>query len=445
MQPGHVVRNRTRSPWRYLWIPLILMWGAGFALFVTSWQIATPVLLFSAILAIGYHRHFGSRTLGIEGRVHQAGDRLIISDDKNPETRIEIDNRRIVGGFYNDSDRVVLELDDKTEYHIAVADRTHAEHVMTAAGVTVDRRALRVPIASPFGRRDGGGILGCTALTVAAIAAFATLGAQSLYAIPSLILVALCVRLLQRGQAIIGTDGILLTRALWGRKFIPYDDINALNPRYRRLELTTHGGERHYIAAHWADPFMPEVTERDDRWANKALHYRIVQAAARRQLGGEGISLEQLERQGRHLAAWHEALRRIGTAVGGYRDPAVMTQSLAAVVEDPAEHPERRVGAALALAESGPEARHRISLAADACADPSLARALKAAAGQRIDEEALQRASAIVAQRDRATRVRFGLGDAGDEAQAEQEQAFIEAADEEERKARELRRLDSAP
>ena len=157
-------------------------------------------------------------------------------------------------------------------------------------------------------------------------------------------LVALFVRLLQRGEAIIGTDGILLTRALWGRQFIPYGDIDTLVSRYRRLELTTHDGKRHLLAANWNDPFTPEISQSDEQWANKALHYRIVQAAARRQLGGEGISLKQLERQGRDVAQWHEALRRIGAAVGGYRNPAVMTQSLAAVVEDPGEHPERRVG-----------------------------------------------------------------------------------------------------
>ncbi len=257
MQPGHIARNRTRSPWRYLWIPLIALWATSIALLVSSWQIATPLILLSLVLATGYHRHFGRRTLMLDGRVQQAGDRLILSDDKG--ARVEIDNRRIAGGFYNDSDRVVLELDDKTEYHIAVADRTHAEHVMTAAGVTVDRRALRVPIASPLGRRDAGSLIGCTGLALASFAALVTLGALSRWAIPAVLLVALLVRLLQRGEAIIGTDGILLTRALWGRRFIPYGDIDTLQPRYRRLELTTRDGKRHLLAANWNDPFTPET------------------------------------------------------------------------------------------------------------------------------------------------------------------------------------------
>ena len=328
---------------------------------------------------------------------------------EDEETVVAIDRSRIKSGFYNDLDRVVLELDDKSEYHIGVKGRDAAQHVMRAAGVTVDRRAMRVPLASPIGNYDAGAVVGCIGLVVIATMATAAVSAGSLYA-PLWIIGALTIiRLLQRREAIIGTDGLLLRRALLGKRFVPFSDITHVEDHRRYIAVHLRDGEKIRMAVRWTDPWSPEVARKDEGWTNGALHYRIDQTVARRSLGGAGISLDQLDRRGRSAQAWLDDLRRVAKAAGGYREPAVMHQSLAAVIGDPGEIPERRVGAALALLEANPKARGRIKAAAGACAEPHLSAALEQAARGQVDDAAL--AAAGERHRGMAARQRIVIVD----------------------------------
>jgi len=405
-------RSRQRNRWRWLWVPFISAWAACFGLLAIMPYVGLGGLVVLTVLAVPYHRYFGRKLLGRHARIERDdGDLVVLAEDDSTIAVIPV--ARIASGFYNDVDRVVLELDDGTDYYLAVADRQSAETLMDDAAVTVELRAMRVPVAGPLAQGIAAPIFGCVGLLVALVTSivvglkaigavsswlssvigFGAMVSAAGYALGWLLICFVLIRLLQRREAIVGSDGVLLQRPLWSNRFIAYTEIAQVCDEERRITLVTHAGRRHRLAARWSDPFSPQVSRKDQVWANDALYYRLQQAVAHRHLSSAGISLDQLDRHGRDGDRWHEALKRIAATAGGYRDPAVLRHSLAIVVADPNQTPERRVGAALALAEAGQQARDDVAAAADACADPQLAHALRAASEQRVDLAALEHAN----------------------------------------------------
>ncbi len=199
------------------------------------------------------------------------------------------------------------------------------------------------------------------------------------------VLATLLVSLLARPrEVVVGSDGVRIRAQLFGDRWIPHAIIEEVMGRDTSLLLRVRGPKR-----------REDITiARGKREVVQALENRIRLAMALGSNGGGGPSVgELLDPQGRPLAEWREALGKLFAPAPDYRRAPVALEDLLAVVEDPDLPPGRRIGAAMALRVAGhPEARSRIRVAAEACADDDVRHALAEAAEGEIDDRTLRRA-----------------------------------------------------
>jgi hypothetical protein len=112
--------------------------------------------------------------------------------------------------------------------------------------------------------------------------------------------------------------------------------------------------------------------------------------AHQREAAIDPLGASDLDRGDRSLAEWRAALRDlVARPTGGYRRSALDPDHLASVLWSRGLRPERRLGAALALAATDdPAARQRVRVFIDTCADEALRDAVaRAAAGELDDAE----------------------------------------------------------
>ena len=194
-------------------------------------------------------------------------------------------------------------------------------------------------------------------------------------------------RLVGPAEVIVGADGVLVRQGSAAR-FVPFHrvakvDIAPAAPGGPVIFRLTDGSAVEARARWMSD---------DDR---EALAARISDARRAWAEGeaGEG-ALARVERRGRSAAAWREAMREV-TAADGYRESGVTREALVEVVESPSVTVERRMGAALALSGTDDdELRHRVRIAAEACADERVRVALALAADGALDDDAMEEALA---------------------------------------------------
>ncbi|MDI1483169.1 hypothetical protein [Polyangium sp. y55x31] len=180
-------------------------------------------------------------------------------------------------------------------------------------------------------------------------------------------------------EIVVGTDGVLVRRP-FSKTYFPYSSLDHLEVDGDRLRLF---------------PKKP-----DDATLQLKGEPELVTAAASRieeaRAAGGASALqtrvrELLDRKGRSLAEWRNALT--GLIQGGdYRNAMITEDALLAVLEDPAEDRDRRLGAAMLLRVAAPEAAPRIRIAAETSADDELRAALERAAEEELDDATLERA-----------------------------------------------------
>ncbi len=181
---------------------------------------------------------------------------------------------------------------------------------------------------------------------------------------------------------------------LFGKRFIPYAELErAERVPSEGLVLSLSGGERLRLGARNAGGEYID-----------ALCARIQAARAAAMGASVATTALPLERDGRTLARWREALRAV-VAGDGYRTRHVDRSDLLVVLEDAAAPAERRIGAALALRElDGQEARVRIGAVAAAVANDRLRVALDGIGQDSVDEAAIEEALAAESDRAHASR-----------------------------------------
>ena len=100
-----------------------------------------------------------------------------------------------------------------------------------------------------------------------------------------------------------------------------------------------------------------------------------------------------LDRRGRTLDDWREAVRRLVDRIDGYRGVRLDPILAARVLDDPSAPIERRVAAVWALTDhDGARASTRVRVAVDAVACEPVREALARAADDYLDEDTLERA-----------------------------------------------------
>jgi len=171
----------------------------------------------------------------------------------------------------------------------------------------------------------------------------------------------------------IGADGVTVRR--WRRsRFIPYEAIQHVLHYGRLLAIELGDGDVIRLGS------------------GKAVYAQAIAAriqagrAARQTAGRPSAHGADLDRKGRPLASWREALQRV-VGAAHYREAAWSADALQAVLADGGSSGERRLGAAIALREVDSEASARIRVAAETSARDALRVALETLANGQPDED----------------------------------------------------------
>jgi hypothetical protein len=383
------------------------------------------------------------------GVVERRGEALVIAH-AGVEQRLALD--AVQGGWIEDvfgegeACDVVLRLDGGRDVSVRVSRRNEGESLLRAARVSVVDRVLRVPLRSLAASQRFGEVMGIASMALLLPFVFAGGAGLIWFVITCLVhgapiddtrgltilvslLLALNVlsivgvrwlaRFLRRGEVVVGTDGVAL-EGFGKRRFVAYSRVRRVARDPRGVRLYLNDGVSLLLPT-LADagaplPVTPGVDAaidpasmkhgiprggrfddfyRKDLARREALFERIEQAmSARGQSRVSQVQLAQLDRQRRSLSVWREDLRALLAVEGsGYRGAALGSDQLAEVVEDAGAPTERRVAAAIALSSKGdPEARRRVRIAVEACADRDLRAALERAAEGEIEEAELHRA-----------------------------------------------------
>jgi len=184
-------------------------------------------------------------------------------------------------------------------------------------------------------------------------------------------------RLIHFGSVRVGSDGIAVEQRKQSR-FVPWRSVVEVRSKKGRRKITLVLDDGSTVVLH--SPVASKLINSIRRGLERS------RGATQRQTPHFRV----LEPKDEHLSEWMDRVRDAARP-GNYRVDAPPEEALLAVVEDPDENPTHRVGAALALSETGKENRLRLRVAAEETAEPSLARALSEAADGELKLETLRR------------------------------------------------------
>jgi hypothetical protein len=297
---------------------------------------------------------------------------------------------------YGIEDRVHLTLRSGNVLVATVQKEAQAERILSAASVDAGRRRTRFRLAGPLRRAllsVFGGFASFLCLAVGAghfMLAWPRLA--DLFGVSWLLLSACITVLLTRGilgrEIVVGVDGIAVVDLFGRQRFIPFAEVAAVDEVRDRVLVTLKDGRVETLTREPWDLSAPQ-------------RYALVQRAQQAMALGSGApeacaGLALLDRNGRSVSAWMDALMSLLEHPGSYREVAPSRAELLALVSDGDATAERRIAAAVALvgksspAEDSP--RTHLRVAADACANDALRDALEHTARGDLDEETLMRA-----------------------------------------------------
>lgn len=302
-------------------------------------------------------------------------------------------------GWLEDDAHAVVRTSDGTELCFHASGDADAISLLRALELAADERVVSFPIESAArGTSDEAPLRSRTLLSaLLAVLGLACasifnagffLGATS-FAPHALASTALAVgglaglrrgaHLLDRRQAIVGTDGIAVDGAR--RRFIPSASIASAE--------VVPGGVRLALSSD-ESVVLPAAR------GGEGLARRIEEILAARGRSRAKASLAaSLERGTSSIRDWQRRLAANASREEGYREARLGVRDLADVVEDGAAPVERRIGAALSIAAAGDASlRSRVRLAAQASTDADLRAALEEASAGEVEEARLARLSA---------------------------------------------------
>ena len=211
------------------------------------------------------------------------------------------------------------------------------------------------------------------------------------------------------GSIVIGKDGLAMKQGTIDR-FIAFGEIERVDGTAAGASLLLTSGEEVAVDILPALPPAAEPQGSLTAVLHEARHAQLL-ALLREGLLPEGTELVRagalLERRGRTVRAWREALSElVREAAGGYRTAALPKEQALAVLEDGHASSELRIGAALALTSGGHAGQHtaprgldpdtvlRLRVAVETCVNQDVRTALRDAIYGELEEETLERALA---------------------------------------------------
>lgn len=260
--------------------------------------------------------------------------------------------------------------------------------LLDEAGLTWDKRTLVAPLRGTLGAFTRGFVAFFVALLAALpIGALLGMRADPLGLAAMGFATSFTVAFTKRfgwPRVAIGTDGIRILGGLRQRYFSYAQILQARE----HVRVAADGPEIAVQLRSGETLFLPTIAQPADQRA--ALVDRI-NAGVAAYTARESKALVALDRSGRAWHEWRDALRRLAQGEGSFREQAIGREDLERVLADPRSSVERRVAAALALREMGPDAHERVRIAAAATVDERVRVALDAAAEDELDEEKLER------------------------------------------------------
>jgi hypothetical protein len=202
-------------------------------------------------------------------------------------------------------------------------------------------------------------------------------------------------RYFSRRLLVVASDGIVVA-SVRGSRFVPFDAIVEVEEDPRGARLVLHGDASVVLPV---DKLPRDDARADPRKVARASRHAALVARIERarrlatrseQRGSTGAKLALLDRSGRPVEAWKEAIVKLARPDPGYRDVGFDGEELVRIVEDPAMSAERRAAAAVVIHTSRDDALiARVRVASASCADVDLRRALEEAAseGELLEDE----------------------------------------------------------
>lgn len=287
---------------------------------------------------------------------------------------------------------VELHLRDGRLIRASVESEDDARAMLDRLGLGPDRRR----VAATMGNPNRWMAAGCMTFAPSAIAGIVALILAMIYDVhplPALILGSMVasfppilVFLAARpATVVVGADAVMVRRP-FATRVIPLSDIQSVGSLGADLKIQ--------LRADAGRDGEDLITVAGTEAALAAgIAARIREAIVRRGSGEGALAAGDLDPGDRSFADWRASLSTLLKRGADYRRAALGAEDLLAVVDDAAAPPARRIGAAIALRDGDhPEARARVRIAADTCADEETRAALAAAAAEEeMEEEPIRR------------------------------------------------------
>jgi hypothetical protein len=181
---------------------------------------------------------------------------------------------------------------------------------------------------------------------------------------------------LNRVKLHVGADGLLVREGLGRSVFVPHDAITRVRVDGRKVIVgRTHGDPMQFEVGAAQRSGKAAVVEEQTRQA-ESVAWRIDKAreAYRALAGAAPQAALVLERGGRSVREWLDALRRIGEGEGStFRNATLTRDQLIGIVESTTAAARERLAAAVALrSKLTEEEKPRLRVAAERCVAPEL-------------------------------------------------------------------------
>lgn len=281
-----------------------------------------------------------------------------------------------------------------------------AEKLLVAAGIDASQRRYRTSLGSTRARpfASGGAFVAIVALAILMWPAGASVTALTvaMWLALSTAILGASTLLTRSPEVVVGADGVTIRRRL-RRRFLRFEEI-------KHVEIDVKNNQNTALLISLADGSQERIGAglvAAERIPALAARIRDAKAAFSTNPGApRGAAL--LARGDRSLSDWRAALVELVQRGKGYRDLSLSRDDLERALSAPESTAEQRIGAALALAGLGPEeARPRLRVAADVCAEPAVRTALLRIADADGEDAAVEEALAIdaPASREQVSRV----------------------------------------
>jgi hypothetical protein len=188
-----------------------------------------------------------------------------------------------------------------------------------------------------------------------------------------------------RSRITVGNEGVNY-RWLGFDRYVAYADMASVSSEANRIVITLDSGEKVRLPIAVATTVTAPVTDQKRIAIEQRIREQLDRYRART---AQAPPHELVAREGRSTRDWLGALTDLTRGDTTYREPVVPAEDLCRVLDDPSSDPSARVGAAVALKQSGDQDHvRRVRVAAAMTAQPKLRVALERVA-EASDDDAL--------------------------------------------------------